>query len=173
MINIITKLHDFSFSQSKVKVEDLKTRPKKPTQNRVRKYNLFNVFPSRTAYFKNSFFIFLIHEWNKLNLNICNFSFYLRFPNASLEKFTRPWLIITVNSNISMAKDLSEGAYRVHVHNFMLSPNKISQNNFTVDHAIDKTDSDDTKIMLQNNSGLQNLCTLRTYQRRSALSVSF
>ena len=40
MVNIITKLHDFSFSQSEVKVEDLKTRPKRLTQNRVRTLQL-------------------------------------------------------------------------------------------------------------------------------------
>ena len=85
MVYIITKFRDSSFSQSEVKVQDPKSRPKKPSRIGL-ETNLFTVFPSRTAYFKNSFFI------------------------------------------------------------------------------IDKTDSDDTKMISENNSGLQNLrrC-VRTY----------
>ena len=48
--------------------------------------NSLSVFPRRTKYFKNSCFLCVVNDWNKLNPKIHNFSLfftiYLRFRNT-------------------------------------------------------------------------------------------
>ena len=58
-------------------------------KNSHRQPKTFHLFPCRTEYFKNSFFVHVIIEWNKLDPNICSFGNYHIFCNALL-KSIRP-----------------------------------------------------------------------------------
>ena len=52
-------------------------------------FNLFNMISCKSEYFKNSFIPNVIHEWNKLDPDICSSASYNLFRNTLL-KFIRP-----------------------------------------------------------------------------------
>ena len=62
--------------------------------------NSFNTVYRKSEYFKNSFILNVINEWNKLDPDISSFSSYNLFSNA-LSKFIRPVQRKTFNFNYS------------------------------------------------------------------------
>ena len=63
--------------------------------------NSINTVYRKSEYFKNSFILNVINEWNKLDPDISSFSSYNLFSNA-LSKFIRPVQRKTFNFNYSV-----------------------------------------------------------------------
>ena len=89
--------------------------------NSHRHPNTFHVFPSRTEYFKNSFFQHVNNEWNKLDPNIRRSTNHNFFCNA-LMKFIMPVemkiFIINVSFGIKMLTKLKLVFRHLRDHKF-------------------------------------------------------
>ena len=66
-----------------------------------RHVNFFNTVYSKSEYFKNSFILNVINEWNKLDPDIRSSALYKLFSNTLL-KFTKPVQRKTFNFNYSV-----------------------------------------------------------------------